>query len=77
MPSFPEVDVPLVGDMSSDYLSRPVPWERFDLVYGGAQKNLGPAGLAVRGDPDLAARGDRTGISRATCGSTRTPARTA
>ncbi len=47
MPSFPEVDVPLVGDMSSDYLSRPVPWERFDLVYGGAQKNLGPAGLAV------------------------------
>ena len=47
MASFPEVDVPLVGDMSSDYLSRPVPWDRFDLVYGGAQKNLGPAGLAV------------------------------
>jgi phosphoserine aminotransferase len=47
MPSFPQLDVPLVGDMSSDYLSRPVPWERFDLVYGGAQKNLGPAGLAV------------------------------
>jgi phosphoserine aminotransferase len=47
MPSFPDVDVPLVGDMSSDYLSRPIPWERFDLVYGGAQKNLGPAGLAV------------------------------
>jgi phosphoserine aminotransferase len=45
--SFPEVDVPLVADMSSDYLSRPIPWERFDLVYGGAQKNLGPAGLAV------------------------------
>jgi phosphoserine aminotransferase len=47
MPSFPHVDVPLVGDMSSDYLSRPVPWERFHVVYGGAQKNLGPAGLAV------------------------------
>jgi phosphoserine aminotransferase len=47
MPSFPQVDVPLVADMSSDYLSRPIPWERFDLVYGGAQKNLGPAGLAV------------------------------
>jgi phosphoserine aminotransferase len=45
--SFPQVDVPLVADMSSDYLSRPIPWERFDLVYGGAQKNLGPAGLAV------------------------------
>jgi phosphoserine aminotransferase len=47
MAAFPEVEVPLVGDMSSDYLSRPVPWDRFDLVYGGAQKNLGPAGLAV------------------------------
>jgi phosphoserine aminotransferase len=47
MPSFPEVDLPLVADMSSDYVSRPIPWERFDLVYGGAQKNLGPAGLAV------------------------------
>jgi phosphoserine aminotransferase len=45
--SFPEVDVPLVADMSSDYLSRPIPWEGFDLVYGGAQKNLGPAGLTV------------------------------
>ncbi len=44
---WPEVDVPLVGDMSSDYLSRPIPWEKFDLVYGGVQKNLGPAGMAV------------------------------
>ena len=47
MDAFPQVDVPLVGDMSSDYLSRAVPWERFDVVYGGAQKNLGPAGLSV------------------------------
>ncbi len=47
MAEFPEVEVPLVADMSSDYLSRPIPWDRFDLVYGGAQKNLGPAGLAV------------------------------
>jgi phosphoserine aminotransferase len=47
MGAFPELDVPLVADMSSDYVSRPVPWERFDLIYGGAQKNLGPAGLAV------------------------------
>lgn len=47
MASFPSLEVPLVADMSSDYLSRPIPWERFDLVYGGAQKNLGPAGLAV------------------------------
>ena len=44
---FPAVDVPLVADMSSDFLSRPIDWSRFDLVYGGAQKNLGPAGLAV------------------------------
>jgi phosphoserine aminotransferase len=46
-PDYPEVDVPLVGDMSSDFLSRPIDWSRFDLVYGGAQKNLGPAGLAI------------------------------
>lgn len=44
---WPEVEVPLVVDMSSDYMSRPVPWEKFDLVYGGAQKNLGPAGMAI------------------------------
>jgi phosphoserine aminotransferase len=44
---WPEVDVPLVGDMSSEYMARPVPWEKFDLVYGGAQKNLGPAGMVV------------------------------
>ena len=44
---FPDVGVPLVGDMSSDYMSRPVPWERFDLIYGGAQKNLGPAGVDI------------------------------
>lgn len=45
--TFPDVDVALVADMSSDYVSRPIPWDRFDLVYGGAQKNLGPAGVAV------------------------------
>ena len=44
---WPQVDVPLVVDMSSDYMSRVVPWEKFDLVYGGAQKNLGPAGMAI------------------------------
>jgi phosphoserine aminotransferase len=47
MAEFPDIEVPLVADMSSDYLSRPIPWDRFDVVYGGAQKNLGPAGLAV------------------------------
>ncbi|GIT54499.1 MAG: phosphoserine aminotransferase [Pseudomonadota bacterium] len=44
---WPAVDVPLVCDMSSDYMSRPIPWDRFDLVYGGLQKNLGPAGMAL------------------------------
>lgn len=44
---WPEVDVPLVADMSSDFMSRPIPWDRFDVVYGGVQKNLGPAGMAV------------------------------
>ena len=39
--------VPLVGDMSSDIMSRRVPVERFGLIYAGAQKNLGPAGLTV------------------------------
>ncbi|PCJ57798.1 MAG: 3-phosphoserine/phosphohydroxythreonine aminotransferase [Planctomycetota bacterium] len=47
MTEWPEVDVPLVADMSSDYMSRSIPWEKFDLVYGGAQKNLGPAGMAI------------------------------
>ncbi|MDH3296057.1 MAG: 3-phosphoserine/phosphohydroxythreonine transaminase [Acidimicrobiia bacterium] len=47
IPEFYELDLPMVADMSSDYLSRPIPWDRFDLVYGGAQKNLGPAGMAV------------------------------
>ncbi len=44
---WPDVEVPLVGDVSSEYMARPLPWEKFDLVYGGAQKNLGPAGMAV------------------------------
>jgi phosphoserine aminotransferase len=44
---WPEVDVPLVADMSSDFMTRPIPWEKFDIVYGGAQKNLGPAGMAI------------------------------
>ncbi len=43
----PDLGVPLVVDISSDFLTRSVEWERVDLVYGGVQKNLGPAGLAV------------------------------
>ncbi len=46
--TFPEVgDRPLVGDMSSDILSRPLDASRFALIYAGAQKNLGPSGVTV------------------------------
>ncbi len=40
-------DVPLVADMSSNILSRPCDVSKFGLIYAGAQKNIGPAGLAV------------------------------
>ncbi len=39
--------VPLVVDASSDVLARPVPWERVGVLYAGAQKNLGPAGVTL------------------------------
>jgi phosphoserine aminotransferase len=46
--AWPEVgDRPLVADMSSDILSRPLEAGRFALIYAGAQKNLGPAGVTV------------------------------
>ncbi|MBQ2541301.1 MAG: 3-phosphoserine/phosphohydroxythreonine transaminase [Paludibacteraceae bacterium] len=38
-------NVPLVADMSSDILSRPIDISKFDIVYGGAQKNIAPAGV--------------------------------
>ncbi len=40
-------EVPLVADMSSHILSRPVDVSRFGLIYAGAQKNIGPAGLTI------------------------------
>jgi phosphoserine aminotransferase len=40
-------NVPLVADMSSDILSRPVDVSRYGLIYCGAQKNIGPAGLTI------------------------------
>jgi phosphoserine aminotransferase len=44
----PEVGgVPLVADMSSNLLSRPVDVSKYGLIYGGAQKNIGPAGLTI------------------------------
>jgi len=45
---FPDTGhVPLVADMSSDIFSRPIEASRFSLIYAGAQKNLGPAGVTI------------------------------
>jgi phosphoserine aminotransferase len=44
---WPKTDLPLICDMSSDIFSRPIPAEKFDLIYAGAQKNLGPAGATL------------------------------
>ena len=43
----PETNVPLVADMSSDILSRNIDFSKFDLIYAGAQKNIGPAGTTL------------------------------
>lgn len=45
--NLPKTEAPLVADMSSDILSRPFDIRDFAMVYAGAQKNLGPAGMAV------------------------------
>ena len=47
LPELYDLPIRQVADMSSDYLTRAIPWDRFDVVYGGAQKNIGPAGLTV------------------------------
>ncbi|PRX49803.1 3-phosphoserine/phosphohydroxythreonine transaminase [Salegentibacter salegens] len=44
---FPEVKAPLVCDMSSDIFSRELDFSKFDLIYAGAQKNMGPAGTTL------------------------------
>ena len=44
---FPDLNVPIVADMSSDILSRSFDVSKFALIYAGAQKNLGPAGVTV------------------------------
>ena len=57
----PEVgSVPLVADMSSTILSRPIDVSKFGVIYAGAQKNIGPAGLAI-----VIVREDLLGKSRA------------
>ena len=47
MKSFPKVDTLLVCDMSSDIFSRELDFSQFDLIYAGAQKNMGPAGATL------------------------------
>jgi phosphoserine aminotransferase len=54
-------DVPLVADMSSTILSRPVDVSKYALIYAGAQKNMGPSGLCV-----VIVRDDLLGRARAT-----------
>jgi len=44
---FPKTDAPIVCDMSSDIFSRQLNFEDFDLIYAGAQKNMGPAGTVL------------------------------
>ena len=53
-------DVPLVADMSSTILSRPIEVARFGLIYAGAQKNIGPSGITV-----VVARDELLGRARA------------
>jgi phosphoserine aminotransferase len=55
-------DVPLVVDMSSDILSRPIDVSQFGLIYAGAQKNIGPSGLVV-----VIVREDLLGRARSSC----------
>jgi phosphoserine aminotransferase len=54
-------DIPLVADMSSCILSRPIDCSRFGVIYAGAQKNIGPAGLCL-----VIVRKDLLGRARAT-----------
>ena len=43
----PDIDTPIVADMSSVILSEPIDVSKFSLIYAGAQKNIGPAGLTI------------------------------
>jgi phosphoserine aminotransferase len=58
----PQVNVPIVADMSSTILSRPIDVSKFGLIYAGAQKNIGPAGLVI-----VIVRKDLLGQASSTC----------
>jgi phosphoserine aminotransferase len=47
MKEFPSLDMPIVCDMSSDIFSRVLDFSKFDIIYAGAQKNMGPAGTTL------------------------------
>ena len=47
MKMFPQTNIPVVCDMSSDIFSRVLDFSKFDLIYAGAQKNMGPAGTTL------------------------------
>lgn len=47
MKEFPATDIPVVCDMSSDIFSRVLDFSKFDIIYAGAQKNMGPAGTTL------------------------------
>lgn len=47
MKKFPSTKVPMICDMSSDIFSRQLDFSKFDLIYAGAQKNMGPAGTTL------------------------------
>jgi phosphoserine aminotransferase len=65
----PEVgDVPLIADMSSNFVSKPVDVSKYALIYAGAQKNVGPAGVTI-----VIIRDDMIGESRCACPSERYP----
>ena len=61
VPACPDC-VPLVADVSSDFLSRPIDFKRHALVFAGAQKNFGPAGLTV-----VIVRKDLLGLADEVC----------
>ena len=46
-PQFPKTEAPLIADMSSEIMSRAIDVSQFGMIYAGAQKNIGPSGLAL------------------------------
>ena len=62
---FPQTQAPLIADMSSEIMSRPIDVTQFGMIYAGAQKNIGPSGLAlviIAQGPDGAHAGDHADL---------------